>query len=147
MADGMTVQISGNKRLIRQFNSLKGGSQRRMMRPGVTKAAKPVVKMARSLVPAGEGLLKKSLGTQVTSYKRRGSVIVRMGARSGFGEIDEDGKNRDPKNYAHLVENGTVFTAPKPFLRPAMDAHRSKIPATVAREIRTRIAKELAKTK
>ncbi len=141
-----SVTITGDKRLMRQLASLGGGAQRRIMRPAITKAAKLVVKTARPLVSVDEGLLKKSLGTQINTYKT-GAVIARIGARSGFSETDEDGNTRDPKNYAHLVENGTIFQGPQPFLRPAMDSNRGTVKQIINKEVGQRIKKELAKTK
>ena len=142
-----SVEITGDKRLMRQLRAIGGGGQRRIIRPAITKATKPVVKMARSLVPVDEGLLKKAIGVQVTTYKRTGAVIARIGARSGFGEIDEDGKKRDPTKYEHLVEMGTIFAPPQPHLRPAMDSNRGTIKQIINKEVGQRIKKELAKTK
>ena len=141
------LAITGYKRLVRQFAALGSGGQNRVMRPSLRAGTKPMVKVIRSLVPVDEGLLKKSIGTQINTYKRSGAVIIRIGARSGFSEIDEDGKKRDPIRYAHLVEGGTIFQGPRSFLRAGMDSTRGTATTIINKEVGKRVKKELAKTK
>ncbi len=138
--------ITGDKKLQRQFRALGGGGQRRIMRPAIRNAAKPIVRMARSLVPRDERALEKSIGTQIDTYKQTGSVIVRIGARSGFFLFDGLRKI-DPIRYAHLVELGTINMSPRPFLRPAMDSNRNTVKAIINKTVGQGIRKELARTK
>lgn len=138
--------ITGDKKLQRQFRALKGGAQRKIMRPALRNAAKPIVKMARSLVPKDERALEKSIGTQINTYKTTGSVIVRIGARSGYFLFDGLRK-KDPIHYTHLVEFGTVNTPPRPFLRPAMDSNKNAVKAIINKTVGQGIRKELARTK
>lgn len=39
--------------------------------------------------------------------------------------------------YAHMVENGTTHSAPRPFLVPALEARKSEVVGLVEAELRT----------
>lgn len=140
------VQILGEEALIAAINQLaKDSTRRKIMRPAIREAASKISKAAKSKVPVETGLLKKSIGVKVVTYKS-GTIYAAIGPRSGFKRkvqrtMPSTGKKREvlsnPTKYAHLVEFGTSRFAKKPFMRPAMDSVNSMA------IIRRRAAKEL----
>lgn len=95
---------------------------------------------ARSKVPVRTGALRSRI-VSVTDKNRNGEITARVGIKKGeFSKGKRKGKN--PRRYAHLVELGTIRTAAKPFLRPALDTNVDAILETVAAKIREGIAKE-----
>lgn len=109
------------------LGKLKTRLAKSIIAPSLRRAAKPVTTLARSNLTATgaieTGQLKKSLGVKVKRYKD--GVWAGVGPRSGF-KIMHDGKPRNPTQYAHLVELGTVRSAAKPFLRPAHESTKGQ---------------------
>lgn len=131
------VTITGAAKLDRALKAL-GSKANRVGAGAVTAAAKPIIKAARANVPTQSGLLKKSLGSVMRRYT--GTSVAVIGARSSVsGEYK--GRKRLPVKYSHLVEFGTVHSAPKPFLRPAFDAKNGESLRILNSELRKRIIK------
>ena len=103
-------------------------SRRRIVRPGISKSARFVSRMARSKAPVQSGLLRKSIGVVVRTYEN-GNVVGVVGPRHDFKRPVSSSKGRktivtkrnvgqfadssnkivlqNPVKYAHLVEGGT----------------------------------------
>lgn len=144
---GFGVELIGDRQTIRKLKRMSDIATRRIMRPAVTKALVPINKAAKRKAPVETGLLKKSIGTRVKTYARAGIVWGGVAPRSGYKTVDEDGRSRDPVNYAHLVElghmaYGNVYIPARPFLRPAIDTQRSKALAIVRTMVKVGIEKE-----
>lgn len=77
---------------------------------------------SRQAVYGSTGALKKGIGYRVGVHKKRGHVYVVIGVRSQKSQAMRSGKlvNVNPAYYAHLVEYGSIRSAAKPFLRPAI---------------------------
>jgi HK97 gp10 family phage protein len=144
------MRVDGDKRLIAKLQTMTAGRQRRVMRPALNAAAKPIVGSARSNAARDSGLMAKSIG-HVTRTGKKGNIYTYVGPRTGFERfVMRDGfiVFSNPVKYAHLVEFGTaahgisgsdfMFTpagprrsvqhpgaVSKPFLRPAFDANTS----------------------
>lgn len=133
------------------------------VRKGVDKATQMVSADAKTRVPKRTRQLRKAIGRRVRKYRAGAVVVGLVGPRRGFRIVLPNGKTVDPVKYAHLVEfgrravtakkklladklGGVVFgksvraAAPKPFLRPAYDANRAKIPAELARQLNLALA-------
>lgn len=149
------AQLKGVDDLVRQLDALKRGRSR-IMRKALTKGAKLIVAAARRKVPTRYGLLKKSLGVAIRSYRGGERLVAVIGPRAGFrvqvGTVVRGGiKSKpgdpimaDPVKYAHLVEfgHGGAHPAPAhPFLRPALDETGGE----VMDAIRNSIIDDLAK--
>jgi HK97 gp10 family phage protein len=151
MSFGIKAEITGLDDAFKLLKKLKkGGLQRKVLRAAVSKATTVVLKSAKGRVPVESGLLKKSLGRKIKTYARTGTVVGVIGPRLGFGRdvvINGHTEYRDPKFYAHLVENGTVTAAAQPFLRPAWDENLDQIKELMKREIADGVTKELARVK
>jgi HK97 gp10 family phage protein len=133
----MHLQLSGDITLLARFHELPPKVQKKYGRRGVAKAARLMVKSAKTKCTVRTGQLKKSLGFRPRTYKT--GVFAVIGPRGGFETVGKDGKKHDPKKIAHLVEmghGGPRPAMPKPFLRPAM--------YETAPECANKIAAELA---
>jgi HK97 gp10 family phage protein len=85
---------------------------RKALKAGINEVSKAVLWDAKSLVPKRTGLLRKSLGRKIKSY-RNGAVIVGIiGPRKGF-RLVINGVPVNPVKYAHLVEFGRREVRPK----------------------------------
>jgi HK97 gp10 family phage protein len=150
--------------LARKLNEFDRKASRKAIKKGVNEATKLVTADAKANVPRKTGLLKKSIGRRVRSY-RGGTVISGIvGPRSGFATVLASGKKVNPAKYAHLVEFGRkavrvkkaalladkfakqVFgvevaaVAPRPFLRPAWDKNETRAVGELAKALNEAIA-------
>lgn len=118
------VKVEGLRELEAQLAKLTKATGKRVLKKTLVKAAHPLAELAASKVPVGEGDLKRSITVGVKLANRqaklhrkafrddRRSVEVFIGASY---ELGAGGR------HAHLVEFGTVHSAPHPFMRPAWD--------------------------
>ena len=117
--DGVQVTLSN-------MSHMKTAVKRRVIRSAITKAVRVLAKEAKKLAPKDSGLLKKSIGQVVRTYKN-GRIVGVVGPRRGFKQMVSRTKRfpakvgesvfqagdfvvaelADPANYAHLVEFGT----------------------------------------
>ena len=125
MALKTDMKLTGAKELIQTLDRLPRAMQRRVVRPAVRSALSPINKAAKRKAPTDEKLLKKSIGVKVKSFARAAIIWGAVGVRKGFRQVI-DGKPRDPRRYAHLVEFGTERAAAHPFMRPAYDENKAK---------------------
>jgi HK97 gp10 family phage protein len=121
------------------------------MRLALTKAARPMLRKARSLAPKESGLLKKSLKMKIITDTRNSRVIALIGPDRNVSGT-HNGQKRQPSRYAHLVElghGGPHPASPHPFLRPAYESEKGTTEAIFSREIGPAIerrAEQLART-
>jgi HK97 gp10 family phage protein len=161
-----SARIEGLKPLLRRLKQLPDRTQRRVLRPAVTKAATPVVKAARKRAPKGTGLTadgreRPHLGRSITKTRAKlsrktGNVLVMIGPE------------KDKAPHDHLVHEGTephsiVLTKPlqlgrvtlppgfvirhpgarsQPFLSEALDATRTQSQSILRRSIAQWIEKQ-----
>ena len=131
----ISAQVFGGKELDDAFRQLPRATAKGVLRRALAKAAEPVVREAEALAPRGPtGNLKASItvSTQLTRSQRdmrRDGVELFIGATT-------------PKGYhAHLLEFGTVNMPAQPFLRPAWDAAKDAVLASLSREVWAALAK------
>lgn len=172
MAVPIDIKIKGDKELIAALNELPIAIQRKILRKAMGKAAKPIIRLARSKAPKKSGTLKKSIGHKVRTYKGSGTTLAVIGARSGvFGAYRGSSRPVVPFYTSHLVERGhrivvggkitkegrrtqTDHTgkvvgevAPRPFLKPAYEAGKEESLEAIRQTIIEGIAVETAKLK
>jgi HK97 gp10 family phage protein len=173
MPYSISVKLEGLEGVLKRLGRLKKQTTRsKILRKAINAAARPVLKAARGLVPVQSGLLKKSLGMKVKTYRKSGTVIAIIGPRTGFKrEVTVGGQKqlRNPTKYAHLVElgrqavrvkkkkvlagSGRFFgksvqaARPQSFLRAAWQAQKSAAENTIRRLVQEGIAAEFKKGK
>lgn len=132
MARQVDFTLVGEKRMAKLLDSIPSKMKRKELRKVMSKASTPILKRARALVPVRSGLLKKSLGKKVKTYKS-GTVAVIIGARRQYVGIVNN-KKHVPANIAHLVEGGHGGprpAKPHPFLFPAYNSLKQQTLATM----------------
>ena len=132
----MTFSLRGAKELERALMRLPKAMGKTVLRAALKKAAEPVRAAAEANAPVGRtGRFKKSFAIKSTLSKRqrrgraklsRGGVIMYVGST-------------DPK--AHLLEFGTVKMRARPTLRPAWDANKHRVLASLRVEVWRALAK------
>jgi len=138
------LTIIGDKALLKKFKRLGVSVQKRVVRRPLTAALSPIVKAAKREAPKVSKALSKSIGKKVRTYK--GAVWGAVGPRTDERyTVEYEGRPRVPANYAHLVEFGTLHSAPKPFLRRALDENRTRVMRIQSEGIKKNILKEAAK--
>lgn len=110
MVGGMTFKITGLNELEAKLKGLGPLVATKIGDDSLLAASKPISAEMRRLVPVKTGRLKRSIATAKNSV-RGTSILSRV---IGF---------KSPgRYYSHLVEFGTVHSAPRPFVRPALNA-------------------------
>jgi HK97 gp10 family phage protein len=113
-------RISGLQEIKKRIEALPKELQRKAYRSALSSGARVIAKSAKQKVGKGQsGLLKKSIGIKYLPATTRSQALGLVGPKRGKGGMYK-GQRRNPTRYAHLVEKGTVHSAAKPFLRPAL---------------------------
>lgn len=97
-----TLRLSGNRELESKLFAIEQKMRTKIVASCVRKAAKPKLSAMKSSVPVETGLLKKSLGLRVKTYRNSKVTVAAIGPRHGHKS-----GGRNPVKYAHLVEGGT----------------------------------------
>jgi HK97 gp10 family phage protein len=109
----VSVKWSGVKEMEQMLKDLGPRIASRLGGRAAKAGAKPIIKMAKALVPKKTGELKRSIVAQKERAKG-GAYAATQTVLIGF---------RPPASRrAHLVEFGTSHSSAKPFMRPALDA-------------------------
>ena len=132
------LRLEGDKQLIKKLERLGSTIGRRVVRKAAGKSMTPMNKAAKREAPVVTGLLKKSIGKKVKTYRKDGVVWVAVGPRTGFLEVI-DGVRKDPVKYAHLVEQHN------PFMRRAFDNTKGAVLRIMEKELRSNIEAEARK--
>jgi hypothetical protein len=160
MSDKITIKLDDRK-VQRMLRELPDRIERKVLRQAINVATTPAVRAAKRLAPKGEsGLLKKSIGKKIKTYKRTNTAVALVGPRKQtVGEYK--GKPRKPSKYAHLVERGTkahkitvvfkdghkaTFSHPgskaKPFLKNAQETSLSQYQSICKARVAEGVIKE-----
>ncbi len=157
------VDQGGYTRVIRKLADIDQRVATKAVQDGQKETGQTITKSAKAGVPKRTGLLRKSIGYKVKTYRASKTVIVLIGPRKGY-RFQVKGKWVNPTKYAHLVEFGrkrviagqsrkgatkaTILTdrtnffgkevamvAPHPFMRSAWDGNRGRVAAIHVRHI------------
>lgn len=119
------------------FAALADVTQTKVAKSAVNKAATPILKKAKELVPVATGRLKKSLGKRFRKPASKfGKTIYKVGAMIS---------KKHPAYHAHLVEYGTSKMPAQPFMRPAFDMMKETALSTMIEALAQGIARESGK--
>lgn len=97
------------------------GAFARPARRAVRKCLEMIADDARSLAPVRSGDLRDSIEVEIDPGGTSGRVVA---GRDGW-----------PQDYAISEEYGSVDQAAQPFLRPAVDHNRDRVPQILTAEI------------
>jgi HK97 gp10 family phage protein len=145
------IRMIGDKRLVRKFNRLPDKLQKKMLRPAMRKAMKPIKAMAETLIPVGSGALKAG-GLKISALKRsrsRFGIILATPTRATLG-IPGEASGYYPIHvelgHRVVIKGKTVGkVAGQSYMRKAMEATKPQARKILANELRRRIAAEAKK--
>jgi HK97 gp10 family phage protein len=136
------VKVDGFKECEKALNELSNATARNVIKRAAFAAAEPVKATAESLAPVNQGELREdfAISTQLTKNQRKQSrkqsaVEVYVGVAGKRGP------------FAHLPEYGTAHSAPRPFMRPAIDANLGRVFATFVRELKAETDKAMERAR
>jgi HK97 gp10 family phage protein len=115
-----------------------------VIRRVLRKSLEPILAAAKANAPVATGRLRESMiiSSQL-KRSQRGRQETRTGVTMYVGS-GAAGKVRYAP-HAHLVEFGTAHRSPKPFMRPAFDANKTKVIEIQQQELHTEIQKAWAR--
>lgn len=166
----ITVSTSGFRALDQALGELPKATARNVLIRTIKKAGKPIADEASRLaLPGKTGKLSSRIAVSARLKNKVGAAEYHAALRDGLGKAAAVSALRDARRaakgsfaemfvgpargvlrYAHLVEFGTVHSAPKPFMRPAWDSNKRQALDIIRKELGTEIimaAKRLARSK
>ena len=131
MADSVTVKVEGLRELGERMRELAQEVNQRISNRAVSKAGQFIRDLAKVRAPVlpYDQMLE---GVLVPSGNLRDNIVVKKVSKGQTNLTSEyivtvRGKRKDAyaARYGRLVEYGTTYAAPHPFLRPAFDAGKN----------------------
>jgi HK97 gp10 family phage protein len=143
MAKAMTITISGVRELNAALGDYSKATARGILERTLKRAAEPIRADAARMAPVESGelrdgiiveVVRKNAGTLAYADVMRGGgtrAEAALAARNANREAAGKGLSasvsvRSTAWHSHLVEFGTVNTAPQPFLRPAFEGGKGR---------------------
>jgi len=160
----VSLQIAGLDEINTSLRQLKAATARNVVKRALTNAVKPVRDRAQANAPVATGQLRSSIsivgGFVNNTGKAEYAAVLRKGgskeeARSALRDARRNagGSGRTIRvqvvasaRYSSLVEFGTKKAAAQPFMRPAFDATKELVIASLGNEIRSEIEKSVARS-
>ena len=153
------VTLKGTKELRALLRKAPDAILDRAIAPATRRAMAPVSRTAKQRITQlrlhdRSGLLRKSIGVRAKRYRRKGTMWVGIGPRTGFRQMVTTRTGRvllrDPIRYAHLVELGFrhrsgVQVPRRPFMDTAIREHLPTIIPQLTSELSIQIPKVAAR--
>lgn len=151
MPEVVTVKVDGLSQLGAAFDELSKATARNVGRRVLVQAGQITADMASSLAPDDPSTPSPDLHTSIavgTKLTKRQAKLNRSSKNTdrSFAEAYV-GATKDVNSYASLVEFGTVNTSPRPFLRPAWDATKDAVLASIGKLLGIEIEKAAARAR
>ena len=143
---GALLELSGDKQLAMALASMKESSAARIMRPAIARGMTVARREAKALVPRRTGALRRAISARTRVNRTRDGVTSMLYVRSGK-DIVVNGKKHDPRKIAHLVEFGTRWAKPHPFLRAALGNKAGEIRMTITSRAKKELQKAVQKAR
>ena len=171
----VTVRIDGLAALDRALGELPKATARNVLVRTLKKAAQPIADEARRLAPVspGGGALRDSIAASSRVKNKTGNAEYSAAMREGLGKeaarsallaarkankgqgsfaqmFVGPARGSGVIRYAHIVEFGSIRTAPHPFMRPAWDSTKDQALNIIKNELGNEIiraARRLGRSK
>lgn len=152
----MTISTSGFKALDMALGELPKAIAKRVLQRTLLKAGQPIADEASRLAPVRTGDLASHIEVSAKTKNKVGSKEFAQAMDAGLGIKAASAALRSARRaakgqgsfaemyvgpakgvlrYSHLVEFGTVKSAPQPFMRPAWDSKKSMALDIIRREL------------
>jgi HK97 gp10 family phage protein len=167
------LEIVGLKQLEQKLNRLGKSITKSMLNKASTAGAKIIKEEAKSKAQPirDTGVLRRSIAVKRLKGTRTRSTVI-VGCRNKVYIVKKKPKTRtirdatsgkfrsekirlkdrqvrevkrNPARYAHVVELGTKYTRPQPFLRPAIKAKKRYAEREMLRVLKVEVKKKIAK--
>jgi HK97 gp10 family phage protein len=153
----MALKVSGLEGIQAQLEAVSAEIGQKALAAALRKQFKPVVEMAKALVPKDTGALAASLSLTVVKPSG-GDTVVAVGLRvndkaapikqarvaaAAFGEGQTS--ELPPSRRWHFEELGTIKMPARPFARPALDSNAQGMLDGLRDELSAAILKALKK--
>lgn len=158
----VSVKVSGLAELDRALGELPKATARNVLVRTLTKAAEPMAEEARRLVPVMTGRLRDSIMVSARVKNTVGNAEYAAAMRAGLGKADAraallaarkaskgqgsfaqvfvgPARGGGTIRYAHIVEFGSVDTAPQAYMRPAWELSKFRVLDTIKAELGNQI--------
>ena len=154
------IKVTGLAELQKFLDTLPGKMQNNILRGALRSGAKPMLEAARQAAPVGEpsdaakrkykvyaGALRDSLRVSARIDRRNGNVVAsikaggksrRTGADVFYANFSEFGTR--PHALSKNGESNHPGTAPRPFMRPAIDSQAQTSVLAVGEYIKKRLS-------
>ena len=154
----MPVTVQGGAELNRLLSELPVRVQKNVLRQAVRAGANVIRDDARARAPRKKGRLVRAIGTWMRQIRSDGAVTAAIGVRRDafYARFIEFGRAAfqlvvKRKKVLSAGPQGPIFgrkvsmpsMAPRPFLRPALDAKAQGAVETMASTMRTRLEAEV----
>lgn len=139
-----TFRLTGSRELSAALEELGKAAERRVLTRVAKKNLEPFVEKAQGLAPVDEGFTRDSIviGTKLTDRaKRADRKEPRNGVRVFAGTA---ARNAVPREFGAVWKDGTVLKA-QPFMRPAWEASKDGMLASVQSDLMDEIDKAAAR--
>jgi HK97 gp10 family phage protein len=169
----VSVKVSGLAELDKALGELPKATARNVLVRTLNKAAQPMADEAKRLAPVKTGKLRDSIMVSTRVKNKTGNAEYAAAMRGGLGKdaaraalLAARKANKGQGSfaqtfigpargggvirYAHIVEFGSVDTAPQPYMRPAWDGTKNQVLDIIKGELANQIiaaARRLARSK
>ena len=108
--DKLKIEVEGAAEVAANLRRFKNSKARKMMRSGMTKALRRLLKKVKAAAPHDSYALYKSLISETRTDARSGTIagIVGVAKRGSYTYTTSDGKRKHPNIYGYAIERGTV---------------------------------------
>ena len=131
ITSGINMQggrVLGQRELIKAMNKIPYKVKKKKFFMAVFRqAAKPIIAAARANIKNDTGQLKKSIKAFSTRASRRLPALY-VGPKATGGKATKNSQ-RGGGFYGAIVEYGSVYSQPAPFMRPAWEQSRTNAEA------------------
>jgi len=139
--NSLELRINGLDKLKENLDRFPIEIAKAGLREALAAGGAELLREAKSLAPVDTGALKQSVGMKITQDKGLDTNIVSIGPR--YKKKPKDGK-KSPGIYGLFVEIGTSKMAPRPWLRPALQAAKDRAVRAFAVKLKTVVDKAAA---
>ena len=130
------------------LQNLKKGLQRKIIKKAIATVSKVIQKDAKGVVPKLTGAYRMSIGIKTTQRKKGLSATGIIGAKAAYVKtIKKSGKVVRPVRYAHILEYGSRYVAPRRGLSRLWKGKHKQYLKIANDTIKSEVKKELSKGK
>lgn len=120
----LTLKLSGKNVLMARLTELRTVKLKQSVKENVREICEDIRDDAKAIVPVDTGSLKSSIRLQVRPRPTAHKISFGVSA-GGYVTNPRTGRK---VNYAAFVEYGTRKMAARPYMRPAIEKHKHRLP-------------------